>query len=109
EQAEVTRSLGADAQLMQEYLQSQGVLVSSGDDGVNQLAAFQNVEGQTEAVVIGLDGNLYHAAREPLSDSGWNIYGVGSGFQQIAAVDAATVWGRGNDGVLWQNHHGRWT
>ena len=67
------------------------------------------MEGQTEAVVIGVDGNLYHAAREPLSDSGWNIYGVGSGFQQIAAVDATTVWGCGNDGVLWQNNHGRWT
>jgi hypothetical protein len=105
----VSLTLTSDAELMQEYLQTQGILVSTQNDGINQVAAFQNAEGQSEAIVIDPDGHLFHVCREPLSDSGWNMYGIGSGFQTIAAVDSATIWATGNDGALWRSDHGRWT
>jgi hypothetical protein len=104
-----SRTLTSDAQLIQDYLQSAGILVSTADDGAGKIAAFQNPEGQAEAIVIGLQGNLFHACREPMSDSGWNMYGIGSGFQAIAAVDGATFWAAGNDGALWRQDHARWT
>jgi hypothetical protein len=94
-----------DSQLMQDYLQSAGILVNQNPTSIS---AFQNNEGQTEAVVIGDGGQLYHVYREPLSDSGWSSYGLGSGFQTIGAVDGTTFWGVGNDGNLWENNAGRW-
>ena len=69
------RTLTSDAQLLQDYLQSAGILVSTADDGAGKIAAFQNPEGQAEAIVIGPRGNLFHACREPMGDSGWNMYG----------------------------------
>lgn len=102
-----TRTLTADSQLMQDYLQSTGILVSS--TAAPAIAAFQNADGEDEAVVIDVNGNLNHVCREPLSDSGWNMYGLGAGFQAIAAVDSATLWAIGRtDGALWQGNHGRW-
>jgi hypothetical protein len=94
-----------DSQLMQDYLQSAGILVNQNQTSIS---AFQNSEGETEAVVIGDDGQLYHVYREPLSDSGWSSYGLGAGFQTIGAVDGITFCGVGNDGNLWENNAGRW-
>jgi len=105
----VARTLSSDAQLMQEYLQSTGIIVNAQSDGVGQVAAFQNAEGETEAVVVDPDDNLFHACREPLSDSGCNIYVVGAGLQKIAAVDSVTAFACGNDRNLWASHHRRWT
>src|SRR5262249_44517597 len=46
----------------------------------------------------------------PLSDSGWNMFGIGAGFGAIAAVDSASVWALGElDAGFWQGSHGRWT
>jgi hypothetical protein len=70
-----------DSQLMQDYLQSAGILVNQNPTSIS---AFQNSDGQTEVVVIGDDGQLYHVYREPLSDSGWSSYGLGAGFQTSA-------------------------
>ena len=52
---------------------------------------------------------MFHVCRQKQSDRGWNIYGIGAGFKQIAGVDSATVWGVSYDGKVWQNHHGIWT
>jgi hypothetical protein len=64
-------TLSFDSQLMQDYLQTAGILVNPA--GAPAVAAFQNAAGQDEAVVIDVTGNLFHVCREPLSDSGWNI------------------------------------
>jgi hypothetical protein len=101
------RTLSSDAELMQEYLQSTGIIVNAQNDGVGQVAASQNAEGETEAVVVDVDGNLFHACREPLSDSGWNIYVVGAGLQKIAAVDSVTALPAAMTAISGP-HHGRW-
>ncbi|MGE3781957.1 MAG: hypothetical protein AB7H71_04360, partial [Alphaproteobacteria bacterium] len=103
------RSLTSDSQLLQDYLKSAGILVSTQDDGVSKVAAFRNHEGEAEAIVIDPTGGLFHVCREKLSDSGWNMYGIGAGLQMIAAVDRATAWAVGNNGGLWRSDHGRWT
>ena len=59
----VSLTLTSDAKLMQEYLQAQGILVSTQNDGVNQAAAFQNAEGQSEAIVIDSDGQIARSRR----------------------------------------------
>lgn len=103
-----TLTLTADSQLMQDYLQSTGILVSTSASPA--VAAFQNNDGDSEAVVIDVNGNLQHVCREALSDSGWNMYGLGAGFRAIAPVDSATLWAIGLiDDAFWQNNHGRWT
>src|SRR5262245_27874588 len=104
-----TRTLTSDAQLIQDYLQSTGTLVNTANAGAGQVASIRNVEGQAEAIVIDPDGNVFHVCREPLSDSGWNTYGIGAGFQSLGAVDSATIWALGNYGSLWRSDHGRWT
>ena len=86
-------TLTVDSQLMQDYLQSAGILVNSAASP--PVASFQNNDGDSEAVVIDVNGNLQHVCREPLSDSGWNMYGLGAGFRAIAPVDAATLWAIG--------------
>jgi hypothetical protein len=74
------------------------------------IAALQNLDGETEAVVIDIDGNLCHVCQEALSDSGWNMFRLGAGFRAIGAVDAASVWALGlTDTAFWQGSHGRWT
>ncbi len=107
--ADSIRTLTSDLQLLQDYLKSAVILVSTQDDGVGKVAAFRNQEGEAEAIVIDPTGGLFHVCREKLSDSGWNMYGIGAGFQMIAAVDSATVWAVGNNGGLWRSDHGRWT
>ncbi len=103
------RSLVADAQLIQDYLQSPSIPVSLENNGDRKVVPFQNVEGQAEAFAIDVDGAVFHVCRQKQSDSGWNVYGIGAGFKQIAGVDSATVWGVGYDGAVWQNHRGIWT
>jgi hypothetical protein len=103
-----TRTLTSDSQLIQDYLQTAGILINT--TASRAVAAFQNNEGESEAVVIDVNGDLQHVCREPLSDSGWNMYGLGAGFRWIAAVDSATLWALGlTDVNYWQNNHGRWT
>jgi hypothetical protein len=84
-------ALTADSQLMQDYLQTAGILINP--TASPAVAAFQNKDGDSEAVVIDVNGNLQHVCREPLSDSGWNMYGLGVGFGVIAAIDSATLLG----------------
>jgi hypothetical protein len=101
-------TLTVDSQLMQDYLQSAGILISP--TAAPAVATFQNVDGESEAVVIDANGNMQHVYREPLSDSGWNMYGLGAGFRAIAPVDSATLWAIGLlDDAFWQNNYGRWT
>jgi hypothetical protein len=103
-----TVTLTADSQLMQDCLQTAGILVNTAASPA--VAGFQNNDGDSEAVVIDINGNLQHVCREPLSDSGWNMYGLGAGFRWIAALDAATLWAIGLiDDAFWRNNHGRWT
>jgi hypothetical protein len=80
-------TLAFDSQLMQDYLQAAGILVNPA--GAPAVAAIQNADGQDEAIVIDVNGNLFHVCREPLSDSGWNMYGLGAALRTIAAADAA--------------------
>lgn len=104
----VSRTLTVDSQLIQDYLQTAGIQINPAASPA--VAAFQNNEGEGEAVVIDVNGNLQHVCREPLSDSGWNMYGLGAGFRWIASVDSATLWALGlTDVNYWQNNHGRWT
>jgi hypothetical protein len=93
---------------MEDYLQSAGILV---DPALPQaVAAMLNADGQSEAVVIDVNGRLNHVCREPLSDSGWNMYGLGAGFSGVAAVDGTTLCAIGiQNGSFWQGDHGRWT
>ncbi|MBS0267205.1 MAG: hypothetical protein JSS02_35095, partial [Planctomycetes bacterium] len=77
------------------------------------LAVFQNAQGESEALVISRNslGNdeLYHVAREPLSDSGWNICGLGAHPMAIAVADSQMLWAVGTDRQFWQNQAGRWS
>lgn len=98
-----------DGQLLQEYLQSAGIIVNLQSGGAGQVASFLNREGQAEAVVVDGAGSAFHACREPLSDSGWNIFGIGAGFQSVAAIDGTTGWACGTDGNVWRCDRGRWT
>ena len=97
----VNLSYTADAQLLQDTLQSAGILPNT--DISSAVAAFQNAEGQAEAIVIDQSGNVFHACREPLSDSGWNIYGIGAGFTDIGPVDKSTMWALGADSSIWRS------
>lgn len=100
-------TLTVDTQLMQDYLQTAGILINLAASPA--VAAFQNNDGDSEAVVIDVNGNLQHVCREPLSDSGWNMYGLGAGFGVIAAIDSAALWAIGLNDTFWQNNQGRWT
>jgi hypothetical protein len=101
-----TLSISYDSQLMQEYLQSAGILINNAP---GTIASFQNADGQAEAIVIDAsDGQPYHVCREPLSDSGWNMYGLGAGFRWFSARAAKTVYATGADGNLWESNAGRW-
>jgi len=95
-----------DSQLIEDFLHTADIPVDSTSDSA--IAVFHNSNGDCEALVIGNDQHLYHVCREPLSDSGWNIYGVGACPTATAAVDSETLWAVGTDGALWQNRAGRW-
>ncbi|MGE3285816.1 MAG: hypothetical protein AB7J32_06890 [Pseudonocardia sp.] len=103
-------SLRVDSQLMQDHLQSEGILLDL--DAKPSVGTLLDAAGNAEAVVVGLDGTVSHVCREPASDSGWNYFGLGAAFGSVAAVDAATVLALGvTDGgrTLWRGDGGRWS
>lgn len=97
-----------DSQLIEGFLQSQGILVDPPSSAARPMDVFVNANGQSEALIIQ-NGNVMHVCREPLSDSGWNVYGLGAGLQAIAGVDSSAAWAVDTDNCIWQNTLGRWT
>lgn len=99
-----------DSQLIEDYLQTEEILIDNPKRSA--MAIFPNRNGESEALVISKNsqGNdeLYHVAREPLSDSGWNMYGVGAYATAIAVADSNTLWAVGTDNQFWQNRTSRW-
>ena len=101
------RTLNIDSRLIEDYLHTDDILVDQSQP--QPVAVFLNSEQETEALVINKAGELCHIYREPLSDSGWNIYGLGASLSSIAVVNSGTFWAIGAcDGSLWQNNIGRW-
>jgi hypothetical protein len=101
------RTLNIDSPLIEDYLHTDDILVDQSQP--QPVAVFLNSEQETEALVINKEGELCHVYREPLSDSGWNIYGLGASLSTIAVVNSGTFWAIGaSDGSLWQNNIGRW-
>jgi hypothetical protein len=107
------RTLNIDSRLLEDYLHTDDVMVDSTQK--QPLAVFLN-NGQTEALVIDQTGNLCHVYREPLSDSGWNMSGLGAqvgaiGGDAIAAASSAIgVWAVSKtDASIWQALLGRWS
>jgi len=105
-----TRTLTFDSQLIEDFLQTEEILVNPGV--TTPMAVFKNPRGDSEALVIAKNyrGNneLYHVYREPLSDSGWNVYGVGAYAAGLAVEDSTIAWVLGTDGQFWRNKAGRW-
>lgn len=102
--------LRVDSQLIQDQLQSEGILLDLG--AAPAVGTLLDAAGNTEAVVVGQDGVVSHVCREPASDSGWNYFGLGAAFASVAAVDAATVLALGvTDGGtrVWRADGGRWS
>ncbi|MGA9996994.1 MAG: tectonin domain-containing protein [Pyrinomonadaceae bacterium] len=106
-----TRTMTFDSQLIEDFLHTDDILVDA--TSAAPLSVLLNHEGNSEALVISKNsrGNseLYHVCREPLSDSGWNSYGLGAYPCAIAVADSNTVWAVGTDQQLWQNQTGRWS
>ena len=76
--------------------------------GASSVAPFLNPAiNQSEALIIQ-NGELFYVCREPLSNSGWNFFGLGAGFPFIAPMNAAGGWAFANDGSVWQNVAGAW-
>ena len=70
-------NLTCDYQLLDEWLVTTGVPVNANSS--QPVAMFVNAQGQSEALAIHQDDSeLYHICREPLSASGWNVYGIGA-------------------------------
>lgn len=108
--ASASRTLTFDSQLIEDFLHTADVLIDTTAE--RPMATFLNRDGQTEALVIcqlgqASDG-LYHVCREPLSDSGWNIFGLGAQAYAIAAVDSNLAWAIGTDRQIWRVEAGRW-
>ena len=105
-----SRTLTFDSQLIEDFLQT--VQISVNPTVSQPMAVFENLNGQSEALVIGRNfhGNneLYHVYREPLSDSGWNVYGIGACAAALAVENSTTAWVLGTDGQCWRNQAGRW-
>jgi hypothetical protein len=104
-------TLTYDSQLIEDYIQTEEVLVDS--DAAQPLAVFLNREGLMEASVISKDAQgrdgLYHVQREPLSDSRWNVYGIGAQPIAIAGVSLGVAWAAGIDQQPWCVRAGIWT
>lgn len=106
-----TRTLTFDSQLIEDFLQTEEVLIDTSCP--QPTAVFLNRQGESEALVISQNaqGNdeLFHVYREPLSDSGWNVYGMGAKPLAIAVVDSSTAWAVGTDLQIWRNDTGLWS
>jgi hypothetical protein len=99
--------LAADSRLIEDFLHTSEVFVDATKPA--PLTVFTNADGETEALVLSGDGEIHHVAREPGSDSGWNVYGLGATFASISAGSDA-LWAVGaHDGGLWRLRGGRWT
>ena len=72
-----------DTQLIEDYLHTTEILVALPEKGPQAcIAPYINHNNESEALVISKDDNgknsIYQVVREPLSDSGWNYYGLGA-------------------------------
>jgi hypothetical protein len=83
-----TYTLAYNTQLTEDYIHAESILASS--TAASPLARFVNASGQSEALVIHDDGELCHLQREPLSNSGWNIVGVGAEVTTIATANSGS-------------------
>jgi hypothetical protein len=99
-------TLQVDSQLIEDYLHTQNILVDA--TLAQPMAVFPNQSGETEALVIDQAGQISHVCREPLSDSGWNMYSLGAGFKSLAC-NSGFLWGLGYDYAYWRNDGGRWS
>lgn len=88
-------TLSYDSQLIDECLMTTGIAVDPLQ--VSPLAVYQNGNGASEALVICQGGELCHLVREPLSSSGWNVYGVGARLASVALIDCSTAYAVGNN------------
>jgi hypothetical protein len=99
--------LEADSRLIEDFLHTLEVFVDATKPA--PLTVFTNANGETEALALSRDGEIHHVAREPASDSGWNVYGAGAAFASISAGSDA-LWAVGaHDGGVWRLRGGRWT
>jgi hypothetical protein len=101
-----TYALTYSSKLTEDFIHADSILASA--TAASPLATFVNANGQSEALVIQDDGELCHLQREPLSSSGWNIFGIGAGVQSIAAVNSGTVWIMDVALSFWQSNAGHW-
>jgi hypothetical protein len=99
-------TLSYSSKLTEDFIHSESILASS--SALAPLATFVNPSGQTEALVIHDDGELCHLQREPLSNSGWNIFGIGAQVNLIAAANSGSVWITDNNNAIWQSNAGHW-
>jgi hypothetical protein len=99
-------ALTYNTQLTEDFIHAESILASS--TAASPLATFVNPNGQSEALAIHDDGELYHLQREPLSNSGWNIFGVGAEITVIAATKSGSVWATDITARVWQSNTGNW-
>lgn len=104
----------SDSQLVEDYILTKGVLVDASSP--SPVAVFHNSHGESELLAIHKDGFLYHVCREPRSQSGWNMYGVGAKFSSVAyrnselfyALRTDNAGQQASDSWFWQYRKGRW-
>ncbi|MGO9935342.1 MAG: hypothetical protein ACLPV8_26490, partial [Steroidobacteraceae bacterium] len=99
-------TLTYSSKLTEDFVHAESILASP--TAPSPLATFVNPSGQSEALVIHDDGELCHLQREPLSSSGWNIFGIGAQVQSIAAANSGTVWIMDAGLNFWQSNAGHW-
>ena len=101
-----TYTLTYNSKLTEDFIHSDSILASA--TAAAPLATFVNANGQSEAVVIQPDGELCHLQREPLSSSGWNIFGIGAQIGQFAAANSGCVWIVDTGESIWHSNAGHW-
>src|SRR5689334_18367363 len=106
-QSTATFALAIDSQLIEDYLATNAVLVDW--HSPSPIAVFQNANGDCEALVVDVDHNVFHVAREPRSTTGWNVVGLGAAVSPIAAESPTSAWTVGADGNLWRIQNELWT
>ena len=101
-----TYTLTYNTKLTEDFIHSDSILASP--TAATPLATFVNANGQSEALVIKDTGELCHLQREPLSSSGWNIFGIGAEGQSVAAANSGNVWITDVEESIWQSNAGHW-
>ncbi len=101
-----TYTLTYNTKLTEDFIHSDSILASP--TAATPLATFVNANGQSEALVIKDTGELCHLQREPLSSSGWNIFGIGAEGQSVAAANSGNVWITDVEESIWQSNAGQW-